>query len=51
MQQVGTTATSHYAQRLGIASPLPMVPSLALGTGEVTLIPSGRLFTPRRLVQ
>ena len=38
MQQVGTTATIHYAQRLGIASPLPMVPSLALGTGEVTLM-------------
>jgi penicillin-binding protein 1A len=28
----------YYAHRLGIVSELPMVPSLALGTGEVTLI-------------
>ena len=38
MQQVGTSTTVYYAQRLGIESPLPMVPSLALGTGEVTLL-------------
>jgi membrane carboxypeptidase/penicillin-binding protein len=38
MQQVGLTTTLYYAQRLGIASQLPMVPSLALGTGEVTLL-------------
>ena len=38
MQQVGMTTTVYYAQRLGIESRLPMVPSLALGTGEVTLL-------------
>ena len=38
MQQVGLTTTIYYAQRLGIESQLPMVPSLALGTGEVTLL-------------
>ncbi len=38
LQQVGLTTTVYYAQRLGIASQLPMVPSLALGTGEVTLL-------------
>jgi penicillin-binding protein 2D len=38
MQQVGLTTTLYYAQRLGIQSQLPMVPSLALGTGEVTLL-------------
>jgi penicillin-binding protein 1A len=38
MQLVGTTTTQTYARRLGISSPLPAVPSLALGTGEVTLV-------------
>lgn len=38
LQQVGMTTTTYYARRLGIDSPLPMVPSLALGTGEVTLV-------------
>ena len=38
LQQVGVTTAVYYAQRLGISSPLPMVPSLALGTGEVTLL-------------
>jgi membrane peptidoglycan carboxypeptidase len=38
MQQVGVRAAVRYAQRLGIESQLPMVPSLALGTGEVTLL-------------
>ncbi len=38
LQQVGMTTTLYYAQRLGIESRLPMVPSLALGTGEVTLL-------------
>lgn len=38
MQQVGAGTTIYYAQRLGIESPLPMVPSLALGTGGVTLL-------------
>jgi penicillin-binding protein 1A len=38
MQLVGITTTQTYARRLGITSPLPSVPSLALGTGEVTLL-------------
>lgn len=38
LQQIGLTTTIYFAQRLGIASHLPMVPSLALGTGEVTLL-------------
>ena len=38
LQQVGLTTALYYAQRLGIGSQLPMVPSLALGTGEVTLL-------------
>jgi penicillin-binding protein 1A len=35
---VGVAATLDLAKRAGIASPLPAVPSLALGTGEVTLL-------------
>ena len=38
MQQIGANTTIYYARRLGIDSPLPVVPSLALGTGEVTLL-------------
>jgi penicillin-binding protein 1A len=38
LRQVGLTTAVYYAQRLGIGSTLPMVPSLALGTGEVTLL-------------
>ncbi|HEX6323312.1 MAG TPA: PBP1A family penicillin-binding protein [Vicinamibacterales bacterium] len=38
MQQVGMSSTIHTARRLGIESDLPAVPSLALGTGEVTLL-------------
>lgn len=38
LQQVGMSTTLYYAQRLGIRSNLPQVPSLALGTGEVTLL-------------
>lgn len=38
MQLVGMTTTQTYARRLGISSSLPSVPSLALGTGEVTLL-------------
>jgi penicillin-binding protein 1A len=37
LQMVGIGTTQTYARRLGINSPLPAVPSLALGTGEVTL--------------
>jgi len=38
MQQIGAGTTIYYARRLGIESPLPVVPSLALGTGDVTLL-------------
>jgi 1A family penicillin-binding protein len=38
LQMVGISTTLTYARRLGISSPLPAVPSLALGTGEVTLL-------------
>src|SRR5688572_1680313 len=38
MQQVGMSSTIYTARRLGIESELPAVPSLALGTGEVTLL-------------
>ncbi|OFW20221.1 MAG: hypothetical protein A3G21_26480 [Acidobacteria bacterium RIFCSPLOWO2_12_FULL_66_21] len=38
LQQVGVSTAVYYAERLGIQSGLPMVPSLALGTGEVTLL-------------
>ena len=38
MQQVGLSSTLYTARRLGIESDLPQVPSLALGTGEVTLL-------------
>jgi membrane carboxypeptidase/penicillin-binding protein len=38
LQQVGLSQATYYAQRLGIESPLPSVPSLALGTGGVTLL-------------
>lgn len=61
LEQVGVTTAIYYAQRLGIESQLPMVPSLALGTGEVTLLEltaaysafanNGSLATPRLLVR
>jgi membrane carboxypeptidase/penicillin-binding protein len=38
LQQVGLTTAVYYARRFGIESRMPMVPSLALGTGEVTLL-------------
>ena len=38
MQLIGITTTQTYARRLGISSPLPAVASLALGTGEMTLL-------------
>jgi 1A family penicillin-binding protein len=38
LQHVGMSSVLSYAQRFGIESPLPAVPSLALGTGEVTLV-------------
>jgi penicillin-binding protein 1A len=38
LQQVGVNTAVDYAHRLGIDSELPSVPSLALGSGEVTLL-------------
>ena len=38
LQQVGVSTAIYYAHRLGIDAELPQVPSLALGTGEVTLL-------------
>jgi 1A family penicillin-binding protein len=61
LQRVGVRTAVYYAHRLGIASDLPMVPSLALGTGEVTLLEltaaygvfanQGLLATPRFLTR
>ena len=45
LQQVGVSTAVYYAQRLGIESRLPMVPSLALGTGEVTLLELTAAYT------
>lgn len=45
LQQVGVSTAVYYAQRLGIESQMPMVPSLALGTGEVTLIELTTAYT------
>jgi 1A family penicillin-binding protein len=38
MQLVGVSTTLTYARRLGITSPLPSVPSLAIGTAETSLL-------------
>jgi penicillin-binding protein 1A len=38
LQLVGMSTAQYYARRLGITSTLPLVPSLALGTAEVSLI-------------
>ncbi len=45
LQQVGVGTAIYYAQRLGIESRLPVVPSLALGTGEVTLLELTAAYT------
>jgi 1A family penicillin-binding protein len=45
LQQVGVSTAIYYAQRLGIESQLPTVPSLALGTGEVTLLELTAAYT------
>lgn len=45
LQQVGLSTAIYYAHRLGIDSDLPMVPSLALGTGEVTLLELTSAYT------
>jgi penicillin-binding protein 1A len=38
LQVVGLSTAQYYARRLGITSTLPLVPSLALGTADVSLI-------------
>ena len=38
MQTIGVASTIDYARRLGITSSLAPVPSLAIGTGELTLL-------------
>jgi 1A family penicillin-binding protein len=38
LQRVGMGATQYYAKRLGITTPMPAIPSLALGTAEVSLM-------------
>ena len=38
LEQVGISATRFYAKQLGITTPTPSIPSLALGTAEVSLI-------------
>jgi penicillin-binding protein 1A len=45
LQQVGISTAVYYARRLGIESELPAVPSLALGTGEVTLLELTTAYT------
>jgi len=45
LKQIGVSVAVYYAQRLGIESQLPMVPSLALGTGEVTLLELTTAYT------
>jgi membrane carboxypeptidase/penicillin-binding protein len=45
LRQLGVSTAVYYAQRLGIESQLPMVPSLALGTGEVTLLELTTAYT------
>jgi penicillin-binding protein 2D len=45
LREVGVGPTIALSQRLGIASPLPAVPSLALGTGEVTLLELAAAYT------
>jgi 1A family penicillin-binding protein len=61
LQRVGMGIAIDYAHRLGIQSTLPQVPSLALGTGEVTLLEltsaygvfanQGRRVSPRILTR
>ncbi len=45
LQQIGMSTAVYYANRLGIESRLPIVPSLALGTGEVTLMELTTAYT------
>ncbi|HSL21992.1 MAG TPA: PBP1A family penicillin-binding protein [Vicinamibacterales bacterium] len=46
LQQIGVLPVIDYAQRLGIESRLPAVPSLALGTGGVTLLELVSAYAP-----
>ncbi len=46
LQQVGVSPVLDYAHRLGIQSKLPAVPSLALGTGGVTLLELVSAYQP-----
>jgi penicillin-binding protein 1A len=46
LQQVGLSPVLDYAHRLGIESKLPAVPSLALGTGGVTLLELTSSYVP-----
>ena len=43
-QQVGIARVAEVAKRLGIESPLPLVPSLALGTAEIAPIELARAY-------
>ncbi|HUF48265.1 MAG TPA: PBP1A family penicillin-binding protein [Vicinamibacterales bacterium] len=46
LERVGASAVVDYAHKLGIGSDLPAVPSLALGTGEVTLLELTAAYVP-----
>ena len=46
LQQVGVSPVLDYAHRMGIESKLPAVPSLALGTGGVTLLELASAYQP-----
>jgi len=59
LQLVGLYDAQYFARQLGISAMLPSVPSLALGTGEVTLIDltsaygvfaNGGIFVPHTLI-
>ena len=43
-EQVGVQAVIESARKLGVQSPLPSVPALALGAGEVTLLEMTKAF-------
>jgi penicillin-binding protein 1A len=45
LHEIGAGTAAYYANRLGIESRLPIVPSLALGTGEVTLLELTAAYT------
>jgi penicillin-binding protein 1A len=46
LQDVGLSRALNLARRVGIESPLPSVPSLALGTGEVALLELATAYAP-----